>query len=185
MGKDVFEGLEFTNKYSEVYKKILLAKPSRIQGLKKHLSKGGEMETFLPFLIGDGYSEFWESKKRYRVVKGSRSSKKTITTARNFIYNLMKYPESNLLVVRKVGAINRDSTYAELKKAIKDLKVETLWKETVNPLELTYLPTNQKILFRGLDDAQKISGITVAVGELCWCWVNDSPLVEKLSKKMH
>jgi phage terminase large subunit len=106
-------------------------------------------------------------------VKGSRASKKTVTIARNFIYNMMKYDGANLLVVRKVGATNKDSTYAELRKAIIDLGVEKEWKNTVNPLELTYLPTGQKIVLRGLDDPQKISGVTVPFGHLCWVWIND------------
>ena len=35
----------------------------------------------LPDKIGKGYKTFWNSKKRYRVVKGGRGSKKSITEA--------------------------------------------------------------------------------------------------------
>ena len=57
----------------------------------------------LPELVGGGYGTFWRFKGRYRVVKGSRASKKSKTTALWFITNLMKYPLANLLVVRKTG----------------------------------------------------------------------------------
>ena len=161
-------------KLSEPHLQILSAKDSRVEAYDRHVAKGGKTLTFLPLLIGDGYKEFWNTRKRYRVVEGSRASKKTVTVARNFIYNMMRYPDSNLLVIRKVGATNKDSTYAELKKAIYDLKVESEWKFTVNPLEITYKPTGQKVVFRGLDDPQKISGVTVAIGHLCWVWIEES-----------
>ena len=47
---------------------------------------------YLPEVVGKGYKEFWNFKGRYRVVKGSRASKKSKTTALWYIYNLMKYP---------------------------------------------------------------------------------------------
>ena len=45
-----------------------------------------------------------------------------------------------------------------------------MWKATVNPLEITYIPSGQKIFFRGMDDAQSITSITVEDGYLCWVW---------------
>ena len=51
--------------------------------------------------VGKGYKEFWNFKGRYRVVKGSRGSKKSTTISMWIIYNMMKYPLSNTLVVRK------------------------------------------------------------------------------------
>ena len=56
-------------------------------------------EISLTDLIGKGYKEFWNSKKRFRVVKGSRGSKKSVTAAYWIIINMMAYPESNALVL--------------------------------------------------------------------------------------
>ena len=42
-------------------------------------------------VVGKGYGTFWRFKGRYRVVKGSRASKKSKTTALWFIVNMMKY----------------------------------------------------------------------------------------------
>ncbi len=124
--------------------------------------------------VGKGYATFWNFKGRYRVVKGSRGSKKSYDTALWYIVNIMKYPGSNLLVVRKVADTNRDSTFAQLKTAIRRLGVDSLWKCNVSPLEITYLPTGQKILFRGLDDPMKITSITVDKGYLCWVWFEEA-----------
>lgn len=129
---------------------------------------------YLPDIVGKGYKEFWSFKGRYRVVKGSRASKKSKTMALWCIYNLMKYHDSNLLVVRKTYGTLKNSCYTELKWAAKRLKVDHLWKFISNPLEAEYLPTGQKIYFRGLDDPLKVTSITVDVGHLCWCWIEEA-----------
>lgn len=139
------------------------------------------LRVYLPALIGKGYREFWNFKGRYRVVKGSRASKKSKTAALWFIFNMMKYPASNTLVVRKTFRTLKDSCYTELKWAVKRLKVEHLWKFTESPLEAEYLPTGQKIYFRGLDDPLKVTSISVDTGCLCWMWIEEAYEITKES----
>lgn len=134
---------------------------------------------YLPDIIGKGYKDFWHYKGRYRVCKGSRGSKKSKTTALWYIYNLMKYPDSNLLVIRKVGRTLKDSCYADLKWACHRLGVDKYWNFTLSLLEATYMPTGQKIYFRGLDDAFKITSIAVDRGYLCWMWIEEAYEVMK------
>lgn len=128
----------------------------------------------LPQLVGKGYKDFWNFKGRYRVCKGSRASKKSKTTALFFIFALMKYPGSNLLVIRKVYRTLKDSCFADLKWAINKLQVNDYWSIKESPLEIIYIPTGQKILFRGLDDPLKVTSITVETGNLCWAWVEEA-----------
>ena len=135
----------------------------------------------LPKLIGKGYKDYWNFIGRYRVCKGSRASKKSKTTALNFIYRLMKYPGSNLLVVRKVFRTLKDSAYTDLRWAIRQLQVDDYWDYKESPLELVYKPTGQKVLFRGLDEPMKLTSITVDVGSLCWCWIEESYEITKES----
>lgn len=129
---------------------------------------------FLREVVGKGYKEFWNFKGRYRVCKGSRASKKSKTTALNFIYRIMKYSDANLLVVRKVFGTLKDSCYTELKWAIHRFGVDSLFECKLSPLEITYKPTGQKIYFRGLDDPLKITSITVDSGYLCWLWIEEA-----------
>ena len=139
---------------------------------------------YLPDVIGKGYGTFWRFKGRYRVVKGSRASKKSKTTALWFIYKMMEFPHDrqgnptgllpNLLVVRKTFRTLQDSCYTELKWAVKRLGVEHLWNFTTHPLQAEYMPTGQKIYFRGLDDPLKVTSITVDVGHLCWMWLEEA-----------
>lgn len=129
---------------------------------------------YLPEVVGKGYKEFWNFKGRYRVCKGSRASKKSKTTALWYIYNIMKYKGANLLVVRKTYRTLKDSCYTELKWAIHRLGVDAFFNCTQAPLEITYIPTGQKIYFRGLDDPLKVTSITVDVGSLCWLWIEEA-----------
>lgn len=134
----------------------------------------------LPATIGKGYGAFWRSRNFYRVVKGSRGSKKSKTTALNFIVRILKHPWSNLLVVRRYSNTNKQSTYTDFKWAANKLEVAHLFKFNESLPEITVKATGQKILFRGLDDELKITSITVDVGILCWAWFNISDQVKPL-----
>ena len=132
------------------------------------------MELRLSGIVGGGYDAFWNDQSRWRVLKGGKGSKKSTTTALNLIYRLMRYPGANLLVVRQVAETHRQSTYAQLKWAQARLGVSHLWRCTVSPMEMTYLPTGQKILFRGFDDVLKLASATVETGYLCWVWIEEA-----------
>ena len=129
-------------------------------------------------VVGEGYDEFWKSKKRYRVVKGGRGSKKSTTTALWIIKNMMKYPLANTVVVRKTFNTHKDSTYAILKWACGQWGALDDWVFTVNPLEAVYKKHGNKILFRGFDEVLKLTSITVSKGVLCWAWLEETYEIE-------
>ncbi|EOZ4442351.1 TPA: PBSX family phage terminase large subunit [Streptococcus pyogenes] len=141
-----------------------------------------EIKVDLPKTIGIGYGAFWRSKNFYRVVKGSRGSKKSKTTALNFIVRLLKYPWANLLVIRRYSNTNKQSTYTDFKWACNQLKVTHLFKFNESLPEITVKATGQKILFRGLDDELKITSITVDAGALCWAWFEEAYQIETEDK---
>ena len=125
-------------------------------------------------VIGKGYADFWNTKKRYRVCKGSRGSKKSKTTALNMIERLYEYPESNGLCVRRFSNTLRDSVFSDLKWAIHRLGLDSYFDCTVSPMQITRRLTGQKILFRGLDNGLKITSISVDKGYLCFVWIEEA-----------
>lgn len=129
---------------------------------------------YLPALVGAGYGDFWRFTGRYRVVKGSRGSKKSKTTALNLIWRMLMMRESNTLVVRRTYRSLRDSCFAELKWATERLGVSADWRFREEPLEMEYRPTGQRIYFRGLDDPQKLASIVAKRGYLCFVWVEEA-----------
>lgn len=137
-------------------------------------TKDNQVIVHLPSIVGKHYGEFWRFKGRYKAVKGSRASKKSSTQSLKVITEIIENPNINWLVVRKVERTLRDSCYAQLKWAIHRLKADNFFKCSTSPLEITYKPTGQKILFRGLDDPLKVTSITVEVGSLCRLWIEEA-----------
>lgn len=135
------------------------------------------MKINLPDVVGKGYASFWHFKGRYRVVKGSRASKKSKTAALWYIVNMVQYPAANMLVVRKTYRTLKDSCFSELKWAVHRLGLDAFWTFKESPLEATFTRkdgTQQKIFFRGLDDPLKVTSITVEQGCLCWMWIEEA-----------
>ncbi len=129
---------------------------------------------YLPEIIGKGYKDYWNSRHRYCACKGSRGSKKSKTTALWLIYNIMKYPQANALCVRRFQNTLRNSCFSDLEWAAYRLGVHHLWDFPKSILEVTYKPTGQKILFRGMDDGLKVTSISVPHGVLCWVWIEEA-----------
>lgn len=131
--------------------------------------------------MGQGYNEFYHSREFYRVVKGSRGSKKSKNTALDLTIKLMEYDWANILVVRRYSNTNRQSTYTDFKWAINNkLGVGDWFKFNESIPEITYRPTGQKILFRGLDDPLKITSISVQHGILSWAWFEEAYQIESM-----
>lgn len=120
----------------------------------------------------------WRSHQRYIVIKGSRRSKKSKTQAQKLIYQIVKYPLAHALVVRRYLNTLHDSCFAELKWAIHNLGLDAYFRCKESPMEIQYIPTGQKIYFRGLDDPLKITSITVEFGVLCFLWIEEAFEIE-------
>lgn len=141
-----------------------------------------DMKISISKTMGKGYNRFYHSKNFYRVVKGSRGSKKSKTTALTYIHDILKYPWANILVIRRYSNTNKQSTYTDFKWAANKLRVYHLFKFNESLPEITVKATGQKILFRGLDDELKITSISVDVGMLCWAWFEEAYQIEKQEK---
>lgn len=118
-------------------------------------------------LVSPAYKDLFTSKERYLVYKGSRGSGKSAGIALSIVYKIITEPYVNWLVIRQFQTTHKDSTFANIKWAVHTLGLDQLFKFTVSPLEVKYVPTGQKIYFRGLDNALKITSIKADVGFLC------------------
>jgi len=120
------------------------------------------------------------SQKRYIVMKGSAGSGKSVDTAQNYILRLMRDKGRNLVCIRKADITNRDSTFAELTGAIYRMfgdKAERYWKINTSPLQLTFVPNGNKVIFRGMNDdkqREKLKSITFQKGKLTDVWIEEA-----------
>lgn len=133
-------------------------------------------------LIGKGYNSAWNTRKFYKVIKGSRGSKKSVTTQIEIISKMMAYTWMNVIAARRYANTLRDSVYVGLKSATHRLGVSDLWEFTVSPMQATYIPTGQKILFRGFDDALKMTSIQLEKGSITHLWLEEAYELESRDK---
>jgi PBSX family phage terminase large subunit len=120
------------------------------------------------------FRPFWsaEDKYLYKVLKGGRNSSKSTHISIRMIFNRMKYPTSGL-VVRKVGNTIETSVFEQLLWAIDYLGVQRYWRVKRSPLELIYVPTGNKIIFRGADDPLKLKSIKISRFPITDLWVEE------------
>ncbi len=111
------------------------------------------------------HSEFWLS--------GGRGSGKSSFVSIEILLSMLRNPSVNAIVYRKVGATLRESVYGQMVWAIEKLGLERYFKCRLAPLELEYLPTGQRILFRGADDPGKSKSIKLARGWFGILWFEE------------
>lgn len=112
------------------------------------------------------------------VESGGRASLKSSYVGTELVLQLLKHPDCHALVTRQVGDTMRDSVYAQILWAIDKLGLTTKFKCTQSPLQCTYLPTGQRILFRGLDDPQKIKSIKLPFGYIGIVWFEEADQIK-------
>ena len=111
------------------------------------------------------YTHYW--------LKGGRGSGKSSFVSIEIILGMMKDPNANAVVLRKVKETLKDSVFEQLIWAIEKLKVSDYWDIKHNPMEMTYIPTRQKILFRGADKPKKIKSTKVSKGYIKFIWYEE------------
>jgi len=112
------------------------------------------------------HSSFW--------LKGGRGSTKSSFVAIEIILGMMKDPNANAIVFRKVGDTIRDSVLTTLEWAIEKLEVGHLFRSTVSPASIVYKPTGQKIVFKGLDSPLKLKSIRLKRGYFKYSWYEET-----------
>lgn len=126
------------------------------------------------------YSLHWDilhGAHTYYKLAGGRGSTKSSFISTEIILGMMADASAgkltNAVVFRRYGINLHDSVYEQLVWAIGKLGVSGLWKQTVSPLRLTYIPTGQVILFRGADKVVKSKSIKVSKGYIKYLWFEE------------
>ena len=94
---------------------------------------------------------------RFIILYGGSSSEKSYSVAQTILIQTLQDGE-NTLVMRKVGASIQKTIYEDYKVAAKGLGIDHLFKFQQNTIKCLY--NGAKIDFSGLDDPEKIKGIS-------------------------
>lgn len=122
------------------------------------------------------YPVHWDiadGKHTYYDLYGGRGSTKSSFIGVELPLGIMQDPLANGIVFRKVASTIGTSVFEQVLWGIDALGVNDLWKATTSPYKLTYRPTGQVILFRGLDKAKKLKSIKVAHGYFKYLWFEE------------
>lgn len=107
------------------------------------------------------------------IASGGRGSGKSSYVSVEFLLQLLKHPSCHGLVCRKVAATLRTSVYAQLQWAVEVMGLRSRFRFSLSPLEMEYLPTGQKILFFGMDDAGKLKSLKMPKGYIGLLWFEE------------
>ena len=121
-------------------------------------------------VFNEKYLPYLDNEDRFLVFFGGGSSGKSYFVVERWIYKLLKQ-KMNLLVVRQTGNTNRDSTFALFKQVINKWNLNNLFY--ITDLRIKCINGNE-VIFRGLDDTEKIKSTTFENGELTHIWVEEA-----------
>ncbi len=119
------------------------------------------------------HRDIQEKGHTHYVLRGGRGSCKSSFVSIEVILGIMNDENANGAVIRKVGQYLRDSVFEQLLWAIEKLGVSHLWEAKVTTPELIFIPTGQKILFRGADKPKKLKSTKVAKGYIRYIWYEE------------
>jgi PBSX family phage terminase large subunit len=109
----------------------------------------------------------------YMLPGGRGSCKSSFVGGIEIPLGIMEDSDANAVCLRKVKDTLKDSVYEQIVWGIELLGVSEYWHQSVSPLELTYIPTGQKIKFRGADKPKKIKSIKFAKGYCKYIWYEE------------
>jgi phage terminase large subunit len=128
----------------------------------------------LPELINPKFYPLLWDHKRFNVFYGGAGSGKSVFETQRLTFRMVAEKGHNVLGVRKIDKANRDTTFAQMVQTINAWGLHDIFHITVNPLAITCKHNGNQMLFRGLDDPEKLKSITFANGPLTDIWIEEA-----------
>jgi len=119
------------------------------------------------------YIPYLDLEVRIQIFYGGSSSGKSFFLAQRCVEDLLAGGR-NYLIVRNVSNTLRTSTFNEVKKAINDYGVSQLFNINKSDMIITCINNGYQIIFKGLDDEEKIKSITPEKGIITDIWVEEA-----------
>lgn len=121
----------------------------------------------------DAYRDIVKKQHTEYLFFGGRGSTKSSFISLAIIYLLKNNPTMHAVAMRQFEKYLLDSVYNQLVWAINELGLSDEFHCTKSPIQITYIPTGQKIFFRGADDPMKIKSIKPQFGAISILWFEE------------
>lgn len=127
-------------------------------------------------LIPERFHDLWRKTKDENILnivaKGGRGSGKSSDISHIIVQLIMRYP-INAVVVRKTDNTLATSVFEQIKWAIEQQGVSHLFKVKVSPMELTYAPRGNRIIFRGAQNPERLKSLKDSRFPFSIMWVEE------------
>lgn len=122
----------------------------------------------------DVMDDILDHKHTHYTFYGGRGSTKSSCISEAIPLLLAMNPKIHACVFRKVGNTLKSSVYGQIQWGIEQAGLWEYFRFKVNPIEIIFRPTGQKIMFFGLDDPGKIKSIKLPFGYIGITWFEES-----------
>ena len=106
--------------------------------------------------------------------KGGRGSTKSTFISVQILLGLLKDSEANAVVTRRYQNELRDTVYGQFEWTIAKMGLGDYFKFQVAPMQIIYIPTGQKIVFKAADNPLKMKSINLGRGYVKYAWFEEA-----------
>ena len=106
-------------------------------------------------------------------LKGGRGSTKSTFTSIQILLGLLKDSEANAVVTRRYQNELRDTVYGQFEWTIAKMGLGGFFKFQIAPMQIIYIPTGQKIVFKAADNPLKMKSINLGKGYIKYAWFEE------------
>jgi phage terminase large subunit len=105
--------------------------------------------------------------------KGGRGSTKSTFISIEILLGIIKDTDANAVVCRRYQNELRDTVYGQFEWSAAKMGVAHLFKFQISPMQIVYLPTGQKIVFKAADNPRKMKSINLGKGYIKYAWFEE------------
>jgi len=111
------------------------------------------------------HDEYW--------LKGGRGSTKSTFISIEILLGIIKDPAANAVVFRRYQNELRDTVFGQFEWTASKMGIAHLFKFQVSPMQIIYIPTGQRIVFRAADNPRKLKSINLGRGYVKYAWFEE------------
>lgn len=113
----------------------------------------------------ESYDEYW--------LKGGRGSTKSTFISIQILLGLMRNKNANAVVCRRYQNELRDTVFGQFEWTAARMGISHFFKFQVAPMQIVYLPTGQKVVFKAADNPRKMKSINLGKGYIKYAWFEE------------
>lgn len=125
-------------------------------------------------VVNPAYYHLLKDRKYINVLYGGASSGKSHFVDQRIVFRVIVEDGHNYLVLRKVDRTNRISTFSLTQQVINQFGMSDLFTINKSDMTITCKVNDNQIIFKGLDNREKLKSITCIKGNITDIWIEEA-----------